>query len=70
MNRNQYDYRHYQARRTDDLRRAEQSRLAQQANPETFYNQSLAQLGRTLTALGQRLQDRADSRSELRRAYR
>ena len=70
MNRNQYDYRQYQARRADDLRRAEQDRLAQEASPETFYNQSLAQLGRALTALGQRLQDNADSRSELKRAYR
>jgi|FLYN01.1.fsa_nt_gi DNA-binding phage protein len=65
---NQFDYRLYQARRAEELRKAEQERLARQARPEA--NPALTQLGRTLEALGQRLQQRAEPGPTARRAYR
>lgn len=65
----QFDYRLYQARRTEDLRNAEQDRLAQQANTEAFYSPALAQFGRSLVALGQRLQEQAESNPQPRTAY-
>ena len=67
---NQFDYRLYQARRAEELRKAEQNRLAQQANPEAFYRPALAQLGRRLAALGQRLQEQADNAPQPKNAYR
>ena len=67
---NQFDYRLYQALRAEELRKAEQNRLAQQANPELFYSPALAQLGRSLVALGQRLQEQADSTPRPKTAYR
>ncbi len=67
----QFDYRQYQARRAEDLRQAEQARLAQQANSEaSFYSPALTQLGRSLAALGQRLQEQAESAPLSQKAYR
>jgi hypothetical protein len=66
----QFDYRHYQARRAEDLRKSEQNRLAQQANTEAFYSPALAQFGRSLVMLGRRLQEQAESRPQPTKAYR
>jgi hypothetical protein len=66
----QLEYRHYQLRRAEDLRKAEQTRLAQHANTETFYSPALAQVGRTLVTLGQRLLEESESAPQSRRAYR
>jgi len=66
----QFEYRQYQARRAEDMRNAEQSRLAQQAKTEAFYRPALAQFGRNLVALGRRLQEEAESVPQSQKAYR
>jgi hypothetical protein len=64
------NYRLYQARRADEMRKAEHARLAQMANPESAYSMTLAQLGRTLVMLGQRLQEKVATQPAQQRAYR
>jgi hypothetical protein len=67
---NPLNYRLDQARRADEMRKAEQERLARKAHPERAYSTSLAQLGRTLVTVGQRLQEKVESQSQPERAYR
>jgi hypothetical protein len=67
---NPLNYRLDQARRADEMQKAEHARLARKANPEAAYNTTLAQLGRALVALGQRLQEKVESQPEPERAYR
>ncbi len=67
-----YDYQLYQMRQAEELRRAQQEHVARQAqsSQEAFYRPALAQLGRSLTALGERLQEQYDPRSKPTQAYR
>ncbi len=67
---NPLNYRFDQARRAEEMRKAEQMRLTQQAKRETFYSQTLAQFGRKLVTLGQRLLEKAGPQPEPGRAYR
>jgi len=67
-----YDYQLYQTRQSDQLRRAEQQRLARDAQTghRAFYRPALAQLGRSLEKLGERLQEQHNLRSMPGKAYR